>query len=132
MRPANADTASRLHCYNDYASGLMVPTSGTNSTFGDAPRHAQDQTVGRGNRGRPGILSASSAITIAFSDNQKIPEQASFAAERYLKTVVFHFLGWRLRQLPPKWPPLGHAVCRNQRSRTGITVRVSGARHLRS
>jgi hypothetical protein len=46
MQPVNADTASRLHCYNDYASGLMAPTSGTNSTFGDAPCHAQDQTVG--------------------------------------------------------------------------------------
>jgi hypothetical protein len=107
---------------NDYASGLMAPTSGTNSTFGDASRHAQDQTVGRGGQGRPGIRSASDAITIAFSDNQKIPKQASFPVEWYLETVALYFLGWRSRQLPPKWPPLGHAVCRNQRSRTGITV----------
>jgi hypothetical protein len=28
--------------------------------------------------GAPGIRSASRAITIAFSDNQKIPKQASF------------------------------------------------------
>src|ERR1700720_3545851 len=88
--------------------------------------------LGEPGRGRPGIPSASGAITIAFSDNQKIPKQASFPAERYLATVTRHFLGWRLRQLPPKWPPLGHAVCRNQRSETGITVRASGAGHLRS
>jgi hypothetical protein len=39
----NASTASRLHCYVDYASGLMAPTSGTNTTFGGT-RHEQDQS----------------------------------------------------------------------------------------
>src|ERR1700738_5036069 len=102
MPPVNADTASRLDCYNDYASGLMAPTSGTNTTFGDAARHAQDQTVGPGDGGPPASRSPSAAITIAFSDNQKIPKQGSFPAERYSKTVALHFLGWRLRQLPPK------------------------------
>jgi hypothetical protein len=33
LRPANANTASRLHYWNDYASGLSAPTSGTNTTF---------------------------------------------------------------------------------------------------
>jgi hypothetical protein len=79
MRPVNADTASRLHCYNDYASGLMAPTSGTNSTFGDAPRHAQDQTAGEAETSS-GIQPASCAITFAFSDNQKILEQARLFA----------------------------------------------------
>jgi hypothetical protein len=87
MRPVNAGTASRLHCYNDYASGQMAPTSGTNSTFGDAPRHAQDQTGGPGGGGSPGSGQPSSAITIAFSDNQKIPKLAGFPAVRYLETV---------------------------------------------
>jgi hypothetical protein len=31
---------------------------------------------------------ASNAITIAYSDNQKIPKQASFPGWRYLETVV--------------------------------------------
>ena len=43
MRPVNAATASRLRCCNDYASARPAPTSGTNSTFGCLPRHAQDQ-----------------------------------------------------------------------------------------
>jgi hypothetical protein len=60
----NANTASRLYCYGDYASGLMAPTSGTNTTFG-RPRHAQDQSAGNG-RPAPGA-----AITIAFSAGQK-------------------------------------------------------------
>jgi hypothetical protein len=68
---------------NDYASGLMAPTSGTNSTFGHASRHAQDQTLGEAGRGRRGIRSATGAFTIAFSDNQKIPKQGSFPVGRY-------------------------------------------------
>jgi hypothetical protein len=39
--------------------------------------------------GSPGIRAASSAITIAFSDNQKIPKQAGFPVGRYLETVAF-------------------------------------------
>ena len=31
---SESHTASRLHCYDDYASGRPAPTSGTNTTFG--------------------------------------------------------------------------------------------------
>jgi hypothetical protein len=81
MRPVNADTASRLDCYNDYASGLMAPTSGTNNTFGDAPRDAQYQAAGEA-EASSGIQPASCAITFTFSDNQKILEEARLFAQR--------------------------------------------------
>jgi hypothetical protein len=54
----------------------MVPTSGTNKTFGHAARHARDQTAGeaevRSESGRRLV-----AITIAFSTNQKISKEAA-------------------------------------------------------
>jgi hypothetical protein len=55
MRPANAATTSRLDCCNDYASGPMAPTSGTNRTLGRAARHARDQ------RGEPQALAGIAA-----------------------------------------------------------------------
>jgi hypothetical protein len=99
MRPVNADTASRLHCYNDYASGPMAPTSRTNCTFGEAPRHAQDQTVGRTARvaRHPGSISA---ITIAFSDNQKSPNRPAFPIEGTWKPSSSH-LGLALASITP-------------------------------
>jgi hypothetical protein len=62
MRPVNADTASRLDCYNDYASGLTAPTSGTNKTFAGplAMSRIKPEAAGRPPKG------TAVAITIAF------------------------------------------------------------------
>jgi hypothetical protein len=67
MRPVNADTASRLDCYNDYASGLTAPTSGTNKTFAGplAMSRIKPESAGRPPKG------IAAAITIAFSQGQK-------------------------------------------------------------
>jgi hypothetical protein len=73
MRPVNPDTASRLRSYNDYASALMAPTSGTNTTFGG---HLACAGSNRGKR--PAWRTPQAvrpAITIAFSAGQKAAGQ---------------------------------------------------------
>src|SRR5207253_10491116 len=99
-----ADTASRLHCYNDYASGRPAPTSGTNTTFGEA-RLAQDQ-VGMVKRGRrPAMLGALPGHhdRVAGWSKRRMADllvRLTVTGNRSLRRM-----GWRSRQLPPKWPP---------------------------
>jgi hypothetical protein len=84
MRPVNADTASRLHCCNDYASGLMAPTSGTRQAeeiVALATLAAMRSIKPPAKRRRhPASGLASGAITIAFSDNQRILKEAGLFA----------------------------------------------------
>jgi hypothetical protein len=87
----NASTASRLLCYGDYASGLMAPTSGTNTTFGGT-RHEQDQSPVNGAAGaRPGhhdrVSGRSKSRMRRLQGGPPVTRNRSFPA-----------LGWRSRQ----------------------------------
>jgi hypothetical protein len=64
LQPANVKSASRLSSLNDYASGLMAPTSGTNTTF--VARLAISESTG----GEQLPERRCAAITIAFFRRQ--------------------------------------------------------------
>jgi hypothetical protein len=89
-----------VFCYSNYASGEMAPTSGTNTTFGGP------LAMSRINLAK---IVGTSVGPDRHHDRVSARSKSRTRRPAARLTVSgnhrFERMGWRLRQLPPKWRP---------------------------